>query len=263
MLSYGKDSLACLGAIETLGLPLTRIVHAEVWATDSVQADLPPMVDFKAKADEIIKQRWGITVEHIWATKVDRICGSKVSFEDVFYHKLTKGKFIGAIKGFPPTCRRWCQKLKTNAANLIASVDDIQYLGIASDEPNRIQKHESRKNIILPLAQAGWTEKQCKEWCLQNDLLSPIYTDSERGGCWFCPCQGLEQLRLLRKRYPDRWELLLKWDNDSPVPFHSDGHTVHDYEKRFALEDEGLIDPNGTFRWSMLDAPLQYKMRWE
>ena len=33
-LSYGKDSLACLGAIEQLGWPLDRIVHAEVWATE-------------------------------------------------------------------------------------------------------------------------------------------------------------------------------------------------------------------------------------
>ena len=29
-LSYGKDSLACLGAIEELGWPLDRITHAEV-----------------------------------------------------------------------------------------------------------------------------------------------------------------------------------------------------------------------------------------
>ena len=27
-LSYGKDSLACLGAIKKLGLPLDRIIHA-------------------------------------------------------------------------------------------------------------------------------------------------------------------------------------------------------------------------------------------
>lgn len=40
-LSYGKDSLACLGAIEKLGWPLDRIVHAEVWATDTIPADLP------------------------------------------------------------------------------------------------------------------------------------------------------------------------------------------------------------------------------
>lgn len=67
-LSYGKDSIACLEAIRLLGLPLDRIVHAEVWATDTIPADLPPMVEFKAKADEIIKKRYGLTVEHITAT---------------------------------------------------------------------------------------------------------------------------------------------------------------------------------------------------
>lgn len=39
-LSYGKDSLACLGAIEQLSWPLDRIVHAEVWATDTMQTGL-------------------------------------------------------------------------------------------------------------------------------------------------------------------------------------------------------------------------------
>lgn len=68
-LSYGKDSLACLGVIKKLGLPLDRIVHAEVWATDTIPADLPPMVEFKKKADKIIKERYGIEVEHVWATK--------------------------------------------------------------------------------------------------------------------------------------------------------------------------------------------------
>lgn len=71
-LSYGKDSLACLAAIEELGWPLDRIVHAEVWATDTIPADLPPMVEFKAKADEIINKRWGIAVEHICAMRVER-----------------------------------------------------------------------------------------------------------------------------------------------------------------------------------------------
>ena len=68
-LSYGKDSLACLEAIRILGLPLDRIVHAEVWATDTIPADLPPMVEFKVKADQIILDRYGIKVEHICAMK--------------------------------------------------------------------------------------------------------------------------------------------------------------------------------------------------
>ena len=66
-LSYGKDSLACLGAIKELGLPLDRIIHAEIWATNTIPADLPPMVEFKAKADRIIEERYGITVEHVSA----------------------------------------------------------------------------------------------------------------------------------------------------------------------------------------------------
>ena len=81
-LSYGKDSLACLGVIEALGWPLDRIVHAEVWATDTIPADLPPMVEFKAKADAIIKERWGIEVEHVCAMRD----GKKLTYEDLFYH---------------------------------------------------------------------------------------------------------------------------------------------------------------------------------
>lgn len=46
-----------------------RIVHAEVWATDTIPADLPPMVEFKKKADKIILERYGIQVEHICAMR--------------------------------------------------------------------------------------------------------------------------------------------------------------------------------------------------
>ena len=81
-LSYGKDSLACLGAIEELGWPLDRIIHAEVWATDDIPADLPPMISFKAHADKIIRERYGIEVEHQCAVRN----GEKLTYEKLFYH---------------------------------------------------------------------------------------------------------------------------------------------------------------------------------
>lgn len=71
-LSYGKDSLACLEACKLLGYPIDRVIHAEVWATDTIPADLPPMVEFKAKADKIIKRRYGLTVEHVAASTRER-----------------------------------------------------------------------------------------------------------------------------------------------------------------------------------------------
>ena len=246
-LSYGKDSLACLGAIEELGFPLDRIIHAEVWATDTIPADLPPMVEFKKKADKIIFDRYGIEVEHI---------RHKLSFEKMLYQKKRRGNHIGEIRGFPITVSAggWCKNLKI--MNKLSPENAISYLGIACDEPNRF--HNLTETKISPLVEAGWTEDMCREWCIKNDLLSPIYTTATRGGCWFCHNQGIDQLRLLRKNYPEYWQLLLRLDKDSPVPFHASGHTVNDFDHRFRLEDEGLIDPKATFRWSMLDDDLQY-----
>lgn len=248
-LSYGKDSLACLGAIERLGLPLDRIIHAEVWATDTIPADLPPMVEFKAYADKIIKDRWGIEVEHVYATDND----AKLTFERIFYRKRKSSRSDKPILpryGWPYQKGPWCNdRLKVNILDSI-SKEVIKYLGIAADEPKRFGN--LTETIQSPLVLAGWSEHDCRLWCEENGLLSPIYTTAERGGCWFCHNQGVGQLRALRKNYPEYWQLMLKWDADSPVPFKPGGHTVHDYDRRFALEDMGLVPQTRKFRWSML-----------
>lgn len=135
----------------------------------------------------------------------------------------------------------------------------VSYIGIAVDEPSRY--HVLSETKRSPLVEAGWTEEKCRKWCEENDLLSPIYTTATRGGCWFCHNQGIDQLRLLRKNYPEYWALMLKWDLDSPVSFKPDGHTIHDFDKRFALEDEGFIYPDERFRWSVLDDEcLNYRL---
>lgn len=256
-LSYGKDSLACLGAIQALGWPLDRIIHAEVWATDTIPADLPPMVEFKEKADQIIKDRWGIEVEHFRSGR---------TYDQRFYTVKTEKarKRAGLIYGWPfSVSGAWCNSdLKISAIKKAEKFtkNAIQYIGIAFDEPKRIAKHKPKNNVLLPLEEIGWDEAYCREWCERNGLLSPIYTDSARGGCWFCHNQSVDQLRLLRKNYPEYWKLMLKWDKDSPVAFKADGHTVWDYERRFALEDDGLIYPGELFRWDMLERELN--LRW-
>lgn len=128
----------------------------------------------------------------------------------------------------------------------------VRYLGIAADEPERIERH-TKQDVVLPLVLIGWNEAYCRQWCEENDLLSPIYSSSARGGCWFCHNQGVCQLRLLRKNYPELWSLLLKWDVDSPIAFNPRGLTVHDFDKRFQYEDEGKIPTDRKFRWKMLD----------
>lgn len=273
-LSYGKDSLACIEAIHRLNLPLDRIIHAEVWATEDIPAEFPNMVEFKAKADRIIKERWGITVEHYCAKEKD---GSKRSFESIFYRKVGEKAFAHrsiryyegtgrfqdvplGIYGFPLIHRGWCNSHLKMAA-LSQCPKGVSYIGIAADEKERIARHQGKEGVRLPLVEIGWSEADCRKWCEENDLLSPIYTESARGGCWFCPCQGLDQLRKLYHNYPNLWELLLKWDKDSPISFKPNGLTVAQITKRFEMEDQGLLDPKDRhFRWAMLTEDYQLKI---
>ena len=211
--------------------------------------------------------------------------GGVLSYEDMLYQRMSRGQFEGMLRGFTLTKAGWCGKLKMAAINRAKqvriceqvesilhggtqenpsqesflqaigrrAVNIVQYLGIAADEPERIERHEKKQGIMLPLVMVGWDEAYCRKWCEERDLLSPIYTTATRGGCWFCHNQGVGQLRLLRKNYPDLWALLMKWDLDSPTTFKADGHTVHDYDKRFELEDKGVIHKDDTFKWAFLD----------
>ncbi len=247
-LSYGKDSLACLEAINRLKLPLDRIVHSELMANDEIPAELPEMISFKNKADRIIKERYGYKVEHIRA---------KYTYEDIFYRKRIRGKNIGEIYGFPCIKKSWCIS-KFKLQPLKFNPNDITYLGIAIDEIERVKKHQTKTNTQLPLVEIGWTENDCYKWCEENNLLAPIYKNRKRGGCWFCHKQSVNDLRLLRKEYPKYWELLKKWDNDSPFIFKIN-HTVSDYDKRFKLEERGLICKNKCFRWKIIEEQRDYK----
>lgn len=151
----------------------------------------------------------------------------------------------------------WCNsRLKVKALKSIRKNEKtkkvIHYIGIALDEPKRLNRLNGVTEIS-PLAAIGWTEEDARKWCEENDLLSPIYTTATRDGCWFCHNQSIDQLRLLRKNYPELWELLMKWDLDSPVSFRPDGHTVHDFDRRFQLEEDGKIPIDKKFRWKMIE----------
>ena len=132
-LSYGKDSIACIEAMKRLYLPLDYIIHAEIWATDTIPADLPPMVEFKKYADKKIKEWYGLEVEHISAMKK----GEKLTYERQFYTINTKKN---RIYGFPCAMGAWCNsRLKIKAINQITKeYQDTQYLGIVADETKRI-----------------------------------------------------------------------------------------------------------------------------
>lgn len=276
-ISHGKDSLKMLDVIVSRGLRLDRITTTDVWATNTIRGEHPKMVQFKEQADEYIWKKYRIEVEHLCATKD----GEKVTYEKLFYH-IPKCKGRGGpadraapsrIQGFPAQTGSWCKKLKIDYIRLPphpslqahtangsqqTDRDIVEYLGIAADEPKRFGQLNDKKRA--PLVEFGIEEGLCGLYCHYEGILAPSYGTSCRDGCWMCHNQGVNQLRHLRKDYPQLWELLLKWDKDSPVCFHADGHTVHDFDLRFQWEDERLIFPGEPFRWKMLREPIQCRL---
>lgn len=199
-------------------------------------------------------------------------------------------KYQGLPTGFPLQRGPWCQKLKhiwvpgihQPKGTMVPEAQDrvlegptprggtniVEYLGIAADEPKRFGQLSDRKRA--PLVEFGIEEGLCGLYCQYEGILAPVYETGCRDGCWFCHNQGVNQLRLLRKEYPELWALLLKWDTDSPVYFKPGkpdksgkptSRTVHDYDRRFQMEDEGLLIPGDRrFRWEMLDGEFQIRM---
>jgi 3'-phosphoadenosine 5'-phosphosulfate sulfotransferase (PAPS reductase)/FAD synthetase len=251
-ISYGKDSLKMLDVIKTRGLPLDRIITFDVWATDTISADFPEVTEFKKKMDIYIKENYGIEVEHLCARYKD---GRKVTYENYFYTINSKKQ---QIYGFPMILGAWCNsRLKIGASRGAVKSSDVQYIGIAYDEKNRQKSLNSRK--VAPLVDFGIDEDLCGLHCKYEGILSPSYKSSYRDGCWFCHNQGIDQLRHLRKKHPELWQMLLKWDADSPVTFKADGRTVHDYDRRFEYEDLGIVPKDRTFKWAMLDEERQMR----
>ena len=94
-ISYGKDSLKMLDVIFTRNLPLDRITTTDVWATDTISANLPPMEEFKARMDERIWNLYRVDVEHLCARNKD---GSKKTYEQMFYHVPVRKSGGGGVQ---------------------------------------------------------------------------------------------------------------------------------------------------------------------
>lgn len=254
-ISYGKDSIAMLEAINELNYPLDEIVTVQVWATDNIPGDLPEMYQWKQVANERIKHLYGIDVTTITAKKKD---GTILTYDDMFYSSRKSKIADRQIYGFPCIRGAWCndrlkmKPVKDYLKSLNCHV--VQYIGIAADETDRIKKHAGKKK--MPLVDIGWTEKDCFQRAVNRNLIAPTYETSMRDGCWFCHNQRINNLKNLYYKYPALFKKLLQWDIDSPVKFKPDGKTVREFQKKFETEKKYKA-ANDKWRWEYLRQGIQ------
>lgn len=150
---------------------------------------------------------------------------AKKNFTEQFYTVKAKGNHIGDRYGYPYTIGAWCndrlklQPIKQFIKDVIKESGAVtEYIGIAKDEPKRLERYkqlETKTHKYITLADLDIDELQAMNICRQHDLLSPKYTNSFRGGCWFCPKQSMSDLYELWKKYPEYFNMLVKMEKDS------------------------------------------------
>lgn len=130
--------------------------------------------------------------------------------------------------------------------NFLNAIEEefTQYIGIAIDEPVRMERIVNSGNKVSLLEKYGHTEKMAFDLCKKYDLLSPIYEFTNRGGCWFCPNMRYAQLKHLRTYHRDLWQKLLELENE-PNLIGNMWNTltktrIHDWEERFYWEERQM-----------------------
>lgn len=203
--SFGKDSIATILLALKHNEPLDAVVFAEVMFDHSkgISGEVPEHIDWIYNTAIPKLEDMGVKVDVVKAEK---------DYIWYFTHPIPKGKYSGMLRGFPLGGRciinRDCKlhPIKKYYKQIGNDFDIIQYVGIAYDEPIRLAR--LKPNQISLLAKYGYTEKMAFAMCENAGLLSPIYSNRTRGGCFFCPSARLKEYIYLRKHHPQLWHKL-------------------------------------------------------
>ena len=240
--SGGKDSTASIILAHEYGEPLDLIIFSEVMFDNEISGELPEHIDFiKNKAIPVF-EGWG------YETKV---LHSDKTYLDCFFQVAKRSRVqerVGKRWGFPMmgkcAINKPCKTLTIKNFLKSRGEEFKQYIGIAVDEPERLERVTKEENQISLLSQYGYTEEMALDLCKKYGLLSPIYEFTNRGGCWFCPNMRYSQLKHLRTYHSDLWNKLLELENEPDLignMWNTLTHTrIHDWEERFYWEERQM-----------------------
>lgn len=231
--SFGKDSLAMLLLLLETGAPLDEVVFYDTG------------VEFEAiyrnmeKARDILDER-GI--------KFTRLTPENPFLFDMLERPVQskqKGSHLGY--GWCGGVCRWGTTWKTSALDRRTAGAKCHYIGIAADEPERVDRLKSPK--VAPLSKAGMTEAQCLAFCRERGWdwkeYSPatesgtvdLYEILDRVSCWCCANKNRDELRNIYFYLPQYWRKLedLQSQIDRPMKrFQNRQHGAYGDIRRMA-----------------------------
>lgn len=204
-LSGGKDSMATCILLYWLGIPF-KTITAEVWWKEGITGENPYHYEFLHNVAFPKLRGWGVTCETV---------RSDITAYEWMTTPVIRSKHperIGMLRGFPLCSKCGIQrdcKVRPCEKYYKSQVSDYSVItGIAADEKDRILSNTANNRISI-LEILDVTEFETYPLCTFQNLLSPTYSFSERGGCWFCANQKIQELELLYREFPDLWGELM------------------------------------------------------
>jgi 3'-phosphoadenosine 5'-phosphosulfate sulfotransferase (PAPS reductase)/FAD synthetase len=232
--SFGKDSIATiLLALENNEI-IDRAVFAEVMFDHkrNITGEIPENIQWIKEVAIPKLESMGVRVDLVKA-KDDyvSVCSRK------FKTPKPNGIVYYGVQNSRPCYANTYLKLepiKQYYKKIGKEYDIIQYIGIASDEPQRLKRLEGTNKVSL-LANYGYTEAMAMAKCKEYDLVSPLYSMGCRGGCWFCFNANLERYIHIRKNYPEYWQALMDLYYETDSRWFKYSKTLTEVEKEMDL----------------------------
>ena len=225
--SFGKDSLAMLLLILNRNMPLDEVVFYDTGAEfDCIYSIRDKVIK------EYLKPR-GIKYTELKPS---------TDFFEMMLEKEVKHRDGTVSKGYSwcgGACR-WGTAYKTQIINKYLK-DCKVYVGIASDEPKRIERARA-KGQLLPLVDYKFKEQDCLDFCRIHNFSwiedgIPLYQILDRVSCWCCANKNKKELLAYYRHLPKYWEKLKALQAKTDRPFKRD-KTIFDFEKEFKEQSD-------------------------
>lgn len=247
-LSGGKDSTAMLLILLERGEDIADIVFFDTgW-------EHPEMYEHLEKLERFAGRR----ITRLHARIPADVATEKSPFDWLFSETPIRKRGTSQIhrigRGWPMASRRWCSGCKRDAinSNMLALTHRVdvrlplyQCIGFAADERHRMEDHKERNpkwhKTRFPLVEWNVCEADALAYCKQRGFTwGGLYELFSRVSCFCCPLQPLDELRTLRRKFPDLWKKMLRmesWLPDGRRRIFKNNTTVSALDARFASEE--------------------------
>lgn len=227
--SFGKDSLAMVLLLIEKKYPLDEVIFYDT------EMEFQAIYNNKIKMEKILKE------QNIKFT----VLKDSLPFEYRAFEKEVRTRSGVAKRGYNwcGGMARWGTSGKLSAINkhYKENYGDeviVEYIGVASDEHQRIEKYRSKRNKTIklyPLAEWNMTEQDCLNYCYSNgwnwkENEVELYEILDRVSCWCCANKNQKEIKNIMTYLPKYWEKIREYEDKCLIPYKGKGCEY--YEKK-------------------------------